>query len=127
MSTQTSTDTMCLPLRRANDYLADVKRTFEPEMLFDEFWREGELALMFGPSGSGKSILALQLADALARGTGFYGFRMPEWRRSVLYVDLRSTDAQFMKRCSVFARGKFPGRAHKFPRGMFRDRPPAGL
>lgn len=127
MSTQTLDDTGGLPLRRANDYLADVKRTFEPEMLFDEFWREGELALMFGPSGSGKSILALQLADALARGTGFYGFRMPEWRRSVLYVDLRSTDAQFMKRCSVFAVGKFPGRAHKFPRGLFRDRPPAGL
>ncbi|MBP9664708.1 MAG: AAA family ATPase [Pyrinomonadaceae bacterium] len=127
MSTQTLNDTECLPLRRANDYLGEAKRTFAPQMLFDEFWREGELALLFGPPASGKSILALQLADALARGTGFYGFRMPEWRRRVLYVDLRNTNEQFAERCSIHAVGKFPGRAHKFPRGLFRDRPPAGV
>lgn len=106
--------------RRANDYIVDSRRFRAPAMLFDEFWREGELALLFGPPASGKSVFALQLGDALSRGTGLYGFRMPRGRRRVLYVDLRHTDEQFQMRCSE------NGSPHKFPRNLFRDRPPAG-
>src|SRR2546430_14470578 len=40
-----------------------------PRMLFDEFWREGELAVLFGDTGVGKSVLAMQIGDAIARGT----------------------------------------------------------
>lgn len=106
--------------RRANDYIAKSNSLRAPAMLFDEFWRERELALLFGPPGSGKSVFALQLADALSRGTGLYGFRLPRWRRRVLYVDLRHTDEQFQIRSGE------SGPAHKFPRNLFRERPPAG-
>ena len=53
------------PPRKVNECIAAIKHLLPPEPLFDEFWREGELALLFGASGSGKSILAVQIADAL--------------------------------------------------------------
>jgi energy-coupling factor transporter ATP-binding protein EcfA2 len=117
-------------------------------MLFDEFWREGELALFFGAAGSGKSVLAVQLADALSRGGGLLGFRGPQGRRRVLYVDLRHTDEQFLMRCmrnaDTFVRDSpATGRSsrslniqrssrtkaaafHRFPKNLLRDRPLPG-
>lgn len=44
------------------------------------------LAAMFGPSGSGKSFLALDLAAAIANGTPWFGFRVS--RAPVVYVML---------------------------------------
>ncbi|HVF47757.1 MAG TPA: AAA family ATPase, partial [Pyrinomonadaceae bacterium] len=95
----TTEHTETLHSRRANDYIVDAKRFKAPAMLFDEFWREGELALMFGAPASGKSVLAVQLGDALSRGGGLQGFRAPPGRRRVLYVDLRHNDEQFQVRC----------------------------
>lgn len=76
---------------------------------------------MFGPPASGKSIFAVQLGDALSRGNGLLGFRHPRGRRRVLYVDLKHTDEQFQMRCT---HDVFP-RRHRFPRNLYRDRPPA--
>jgi hypothetical protein len=105
--------------RRADDFLVHPKRFRRSEPLFDDFWREGELALFFGPASGGKSVLALQLGDALARGGGLLGFGNPRGRRRVLYVDLLHTEEQFQMRCvggSV---------RHRFPMNLFRDRPPS--
>ena len=131
-------------VRKANECIADAARRKPPAPLFDEFWREGELALFFGAAGTGKSILAVQVADALARGTPLYGFRMPRGRRKVLYVDLSLTDAQFRARYSGNAdtpvRNEPAGRkdvsnasrslrtgvsAFRFPENLYRGRPPA--
>lgn len=38
-----------------------------PAPLFGHLWHEGEVALLAGPAGSGKSVLAVQIADQLAR------------------------------------------------------------
>jgi len=84
--------------RKANECLAEAKRSRPRVRLFDEFWREGELALLFGAAGTGKSVLAMQIADALARGAPLLGFDMPRRWRKVLYVDLRLSDAQFLAR-----------------------------
>lgn len=122
----TSDPLVIQPARRANDYLAGRKRFREPEMLFDEFWREGELALLFGGAGSGKSILAVQVADALSRGGGICGFRAPRGRRRVLYVDLRHTDEQFLMRCA-WSENIYPRRGpHTFSKNLLRDRPLPG-
>jgi KaiC/GvpD/RAD55 family RecA-like ATPase len=40
---------------------------FRKKELFREFWREGELVVLVGESGVGKSILAMQVADSAAR------------------------------------------------------------
>src|SRR5436190_16016901 len=99
--------------RKANECIAAAGRQRPVAQLFDEFWREGELAMLFGASGTGKSVLAVQIADALARGTPMHGFVMPSGRRKVLYVDLSFSDSQFRERY---------GR-HRFPQNLYRGRP----
>jgi DNA replication protein DnaC len=96
----------------------DKAPTLDP--LFDHFWREGELAMLYGVSGSGKSILAAQIGDALARGRAIDGFAMPTAGRRVLYVDLQHADFQFTARY----RDK-SGRQYKFSEKFFRIKPPA--
>ena len=38
-----------------------------PRALWDSFWYEGELSCLFADSNVGKSILAVQIADRIAR------------------------------------------------------------
>jgi len=99
--------------RKANECFIEPGKFEPPLPLFDEFWREGELCLFFGAAGTGKSVLAVQIADALARGRGLDGFQMPRGRRKVLYVDLNLSDTQFQMRCSRY----------KFSENLYRDRP----
>ncbi len=110
--------------RKANECFIDGKPSLPAEMLFDEFWRGGELALLFGPSGSGKSVLAVQVADALARGRPLDGFQMPRGRRRVLYVDLEHSDTQFGIRYSHSTPNMRSPKAYKFAENLYRDRPP---
>lgn len=84
--------------RRANEFVQMFADMPPPAMLFDEFWREGELALLFGPSGAGKSMLAVQIGEALARGRAIGSFQMQEKRQRVLYVDLQLSDRRFGSR-----------------------------
>jgi len=110
-------------IRKANDYAEELKHVKLPEMLFDEFWRTGELAMLFGSSGSGKSILGVQIAEALASGRAIDGFRMPKHGRRVLYVDMEMSDSQFVHRNSVSARGSHRVRTHKFSGNFYREPP----
>lgn len=87
---QTAHSTIC----KANECVE--RKNWGP--FFDNFWNEGEIAVMFGPPGVGKSVLAVQIADALAGGVPMDGFVMPEDRRRVLYVDLKLTKGQFAER-----------------------------
>jgi hypothetical protein len=111
------------PPRKVNECIAAIKGLSPPEPLFDEFWREGELALLFGALGTGKSLLAVQIADALARGRAIEGFMMRRGRQKVLYVDLELSDKQFITRYSTFDNGD--ASTHKFNDNFHRDRPPS--
>lgn len=112
MTTDVSEVNKIITLKRAADCLAEHKNRKPPMPLFDRFWAEGELALFFGESGTGKSLLAVQVADALARGTPMNGFEMAKGRKKVLYVDLTMSDAQFHARYGTYeiARNLFRGR-----------------
>ena len=111
-------------LKRANE--AIEPGVVAPPLLFDEFWRESELALLFGPAGVGKSLLAVGLADALARGRPIDGLRMPTSRRNVLYVDLVMSDTQFgLRYACEGSTDKL--RRYKFSANLFRDRPASGV
>jgi len=113
-------DATKLRARKANECITGVKHLKPPENLFDEFWREGELALFFGPSGTGKSILAVQIAEAIARGKSIDGFSMTEKRQKVLYVDLKFSERQFGMRYTN------EGKQYKLSENLYRDRPVAG-
>lgn len=130
-----------LRAKKANECIACVKHLKPPKNLFDEFWREGELTLFFGPSGTGKSILAVQIAESIARGRPVFGKSdvfMREanvtsgqhqitpkgetpTRRKVLYVDLKFSERQFGMRYSV------DGKQYKLSENLYRDRPPADI
>jgi len=91
------------------------------EPLFDTFWHTRELGLLFGAAGTGKSMLAMLLAERIARGKGIEGFVMPERRRKVLYVDLKLSDTQFGLRYS----DPETERDYRFSDNLYIDRPPS--
>lgn len=109
--------------RRVNDCFINSKDFVPPGMLFGEFWREGELTLLFGAAGTGKSILAMQIADSIARGRGIGAFKMEAKRQKVLYVDLALSDTQIQMRYSHAAGQSSNSKHHDFSRNLFRERP----
>ena len=68
--------------------------------LFDAFWLKGELAFMFGSAGIGKSILAVQIADAVARGAKIQGFDGPQTPMKVGLFDFELSGLQHLNRYS---------------------------
>jgi len=85
----------------ANEWLEQAKTTPIPEMLFGEFWHEGEICILFSDSNLGKSILAVQIADSISKGEQIQGFKMEAPRQKVLYFDFELTPKQFEARYSV--------------------------
>jgi RecA-family ATPase len=84
--------------RKANEVMLEAIGRRPQPALVDGFWQSGEVALLFGAAGIGKSLLAVQVAEALARGRPIDGFVMPRrQRRRVLYVDLTLSDVQFQR------------------------------
>lgn len=55
-----------IEVRPATEWLEDADLPEPRRDLFPPFWREGELAVLTGPPGVGKSLLAVQLAQELA-------------------------------------------------------------
>ena len=99
--------------RRARDTVR-IKDKTQPESLFDAFWLEGELAMLFGEPGAGKSLLAVQIADALSRGQNLLQPELPlKKRRKILDIDLVLTEKQFRKRYSD----------HEFASNVYRAAP----
>ena len=114
----------CKPTR-INELFTGANEPKPPEMLFDAFLMSGELTILCGPHGSGKSLLAIQIAEALARRRQIWNFAMPEERaRKVLYVDLVASKAQFTRRYVSPERYRRPReRTYKFSNNLFQVRP----
>ncbi|CAN5378139.1 hypothetical protein BH10ACI2_BH10ACI2_10040 [soil metagenome] len=87
-------------MKKVNDWCRLAKDRPVPGALFDEFWRESELALMFADGGLGKSLLAMQIAESICRGTSIAPLTMTAARQKVLYFDLDLTDRQLASRYS---------------------------
>lgn len=85
--------------RPARGFFAE-QRLQQCVRLFADHWRAGEMAIMFGDTGSGKSILAVQIAQAVASGFQFEPFALDEPAQRVVYFDLELTEAQFESRYS---------------------------
>lgn len=127
-------DTMLLT-RPARDWRLPVRdRKVYSEELFGPLWRVGEVALLVGPRGVGKSILAVQIAESIARGRPLLGTRTllsatnatrpKESRRpaeKVLYVDMQRSEAQWAGRYTLPSPilGKSP-RRYRFSRDLLR-------
>ncbi|MBK9153556.1 MAG: AAA family ATPase [Chloracidobacterium sp.] len=99
------------------------QRIVLPTELFGPYWVSGETSLLFGPPGVGKSVLAVQIGDALARGRPIDGFDGPTRRHKVLYADLTHSDMQFQTRYSRFSETGLYLRSFRFAERFYRGRP----
>ncbi|MGH9819406.1 MAG: AAA family ATPase, partial [Pyrinomonadaceae bacterium] len=88
-------------LQTANAWLRESKLRPIPKRLFGEYWLEGELAIMFADTGKGKSIMAVQIAEAIARGDGVGPIAVDSTAQSVLLIDCELSAKQFEMRYSA--------------------------
>lgn len=87
-----------LNARNAAACIADAAQTNAPQSLFGSFWHEGELAVLFADCGVGKSLLAVQIADAISFGRTVNGFGLETSAQKVVFVDFEQSDKQFEQR-----------------------------
>jgi RecA-family ATPase len=90
-------------LKRANDWLADAQKRPAARPLFGDFWLEGELSILFSDTGKGKSTLAVQIAESLARGIPIAPFESVPPAQKIIYVDFELSAKQFETRYSLAA------------------------
>jgi RecA-family ATPase len=86
--------------KSANQWMEESKTKPIPKMLFDEFWNEGELCVLFADTNQGKSILAVQIAESIASGLAIDQFSIGVKAQKVLYFDFELSDKQFEARYS---------------------------
>lgn len=84
--------------RTANERIRIAASRPQPKMLFDEFWFENELCILFAGSNVGKSILAVQIADSITKGYNIGEFKMHAEPQNVAYFDAELSDKQFQLR-----------------------------
>jgi RecA-family ATPase len=87
-------------IKETNIWVNGAKKRPIPNMLFSEFWYEGELCILFADTGLGKSILAVQIANSIASGQPIPGFKLNAEKQKVLYFDFELSDKQFENRYS---------------------------
>ena len=91
-----------LSIKTMNKDITDGKS--KPKMLkmFGELWRRGQSCLLFATDGAGKSALAVQIGDALARGESVCDMFQNECDpQRVLYFDFEFSDTQHANRYTV--------------------------
>ncbi len=86
-------------VKPVNQWIDEASSRQMPCKLFGQLWFEHELCILFSDSNLGKSILAVQIADAVSRGNGaLSGMAMEAEPQMVLYVDFELSDKQLEMR-----------------------------
>ncbi|HEV7643278.1 MAG TPA: AAA family ATPase [Pyrinomonadaceae bacterium] len=98
-------------LKSANEWMEDTGQKPQPEALFGDFWLEGELSILFSDTNRGKSTLAMQIAESLARGKPVAPFEAVPSAQKVLYLDFELSDRQFESRYSTISEA---GTRHRY-------------
>ena len=82
-------------IKAANEWIDEASNRPMPCKLFGQLWFEHEICILFSDSNLGKSILAVQIADAVSRGNNAMGMAMEAQPQMVLYFDFELSDKQF--------------------------------
>ena len=93
-----------LEVRNINETMEEAISRPNPRNLWNSCWYEGEVCCLFADSNVGKSILAVQIAEEIAR------------TEKVLYFDFELSDKQVQLRYTDEA-----GNLHKFPSNLLRS------
>ena len=92
-----------LSIKSVNQAMSEASLRSNPKELFGPFWFEGEIGCLFADSNAGKSILAVQIAEDIAKNY------------KVLYFDFELSDKQFQLRYT-----DSQGNLHHFPPTLYR-------
>ena len=63
-------------VKTAARWIDQAKTRPIPQMLFGEFWFEGELCILFADTNLGKSILAVQIGNSISKNETITGFKL---------------------------------------------------
>ena len=88
-------------VKTASRWIEQAKTRPIPQMLFGEFWFEGELCILFADTNLGKSILAVQIGNSISKGEQIQGFKLETPKQLILYFDFELSDKQFENRYSI--------------------------
>jgi RecA-family ATPase len=106
-------------IQTANLWIDEAKLRPAPKTLFGEFWYEGEVCILFADTNVGKSILAVQIADNIAKGE-IFGLLCSETKaQKVIYFDFELSDKQFEGRYSEKANDYFTNH-YSFSENFYR-------
>lgn len=85
--------------KMANEWLQIASKIKNPKPLFGNIWHQGEVGILFANTGNGKSMLAVQLADALSKGIPLLGANSEKY--TVHYFDFELSSKAFQQRYST--------------------------
>jgi len=88
-------------VKTASRWIEQAKTRPIPQMLFDQFWFEGEICILFADTNLGKSILAMQIGNSISGGELIKGFKLEAPQQTILYFDFELSDKQFENRYSL--------------------------
>jgi len=95
-------------VKPASQWLRQDVRQQNYAKLFGDFWYQNELCILFADTNVGKSILAVQIGDALSRGVTVGDMEGCTEAQKVLYFDFELNAAQFEKRYTSPVYGNHP-------------------
>jgi|GEM_PF-709406 len=87
-------------VENGNRWLELARREPEAKQLFGELWHQGELCMLFADTNIGKSVLAVQIGESIARGQSIAPFACQAPPARVLYIDFELSKTQFGLRYS---------------------------
>lgn len=89
----------CFKVQSGNTWMKEASAIETPKQLVGTLVFQNEMTVLFSPTGTGKSILAVQICDALSRGKAIDGFTTQLTQgMKVLYVDCELSTKQFEQR-----------------------------
>ena len=88
-------------VKTAARWIEQAKKRPIPEMLFGEFWHEGEICILFADTNLGKSILSVQIGNSISKCEPIPGFNLESKKQPILYFDFELSDKQFENRYSI--------------------------
>lgn len=88
-------------LRTMNERLMDAKKLPKIKRLVGNIWCKGEVHILFGDNGTGKSVWATQIANSLSKGVSTFD-NLPNQAgvQKVLFYDFELSDNQIIERYS---------------------------
>lgn len=80
----------------ANDWIKLGKKLPDPNPLIGTIWRTGEVGILFSNTGKGKSVLGVQIADAISEGKEILNLQTTE--QKIIYFDFELSTKAFQMR-----------------------------